>query len=720
MDEFVEQFLIESRELVEQGTAALDALELGGDPERNVDSLFRAVHTLKGAAGIVDFDAMGTALHAVEGRLSELRSTTQPPPPNFVSDCYECLDQVTRWLDEMQVTGEPPNQAETAADDIVRRFSGVVPHMQTPQDRSWLERLRVAHPAEAASSRSAFFYSPAEDAFFRGEDPLALAATAPGLAGLDLSLANDVALEQFDPFTCGIRIAAFSSAPVSKLQRVFADVIDQVEIVALGEAPGGGQLSSAARALLEAQILMLESDEPGGLAGRVGSAGNVALSILRLSGIADAASAVARALAGPVDHSREALIAAIDHLLRPPQVAARQPVTPAAATRSLRVDLDRIDALVNLTGELMVVKNVIGHVAGQAQTALDAKSVGLALRKQHDLLERLVQQLQRAVLEVRVLPLRHVFQRFPRLVREISATLGKPVRFVIEGEATEADATVVESLFEPLLHVLRNAIGHGVEDQAGRATAGKAATANITLRASRRLENVVVEVEDDGRGIDIARVRDAAIARQVVTSDALAAMSEQEIVSLIFAPGFSTAAEVTGLSGRGVGMDAVKASVERIGGGVSVDSRAGKGTVIRLNLPFSVMMTRVMTVEVAGQSFGLPLDCVVETALVAREAIVAVGAGRAVVLRDRTLPVLDLTAELGLPKSADATDEARIVVIAAGDQMGAIEVDRVCGRMDVMLKPMEGLLQGMGGVAGTTLMGDGRVLVVLDVQELFL
>jgi len=164
----------------------------------------------------------------------------------------------------------------------------------------------------------------------------------------------------------------------------------------------------------------------------------------------------------------------------------------------------------------------------------------------------------------------------------------------------------------------------------------------------------------------------------------------------------------------------VKAAVERIGGDVSVDSRAGHGTVIRLNLPFSVMMTRVMTVEVAGQSFGLPLDCVVETALVAREAIVAVGAGRAIVLRDRTLPVLDLTAELELPRSGPATDGARIVVIAAGDQVGAIEVDRVCGRMDVMLKPMEGLLRGMGGVAGTTLMGDGRVLVVLDVQELFL
>ncbi|KIZ43525.1 chemotaxis protein CheA, partial [Rhodopseudomonas palustris] len=651
-------------------------------------------------------------------RLSELRSSTQPPPPGFVSDCYVCLDQVTRWLDEMQLTGEPPKQAEAAADDIVGRFTGAAPALATPPDQGWLERLRAAHPAEAAASRSAFFYCPADDAFFRGEDPLALAATVPGVAGLDLSLGADTALEDFDPFSCAIRIAAFSSAPVPELQRLFHEVIDQIEIVALGDAPAGdGELSATARALLEAQILLLDSNEPGGRAGRIGSAGKIALNILQLAGIA-AASAVAQALAGPEGSAREALIAAIKDVLHPPpQVDA--PLTPATAMRSLRVDLDRIDALVNLTGELMVVKNAIGHVAGQAQ-ALETKSVGLELRKQHDLLERLVGQLQRAVLEVRVLPLRHVFQRFPRLVREISATLGKPVRFVIEGEATEADATVVESLFEPLLHVLRNAIGHGVEDPAGRAAAGKAAVATVTLRASRRLENVVVEVEDDGRGIDIARVRDTALARRIVTTDALAAMSEQDIVALIFAPGFSTAAEVTGLSGRGVGMDAVKTAVERIGGGVAIDSRPGQGTVIRLNLPFSVMMTRVMTVEVAGQSFGLPLDAVVETALVPREAIVAVGAGRAVVLRDRTLPVLDLTVELGLPEPAAAADEVRIVVIAASDQLGAIAVDRVGGRMDVMLKPMEGLLQGMGGVAGTTLMGDGRVLVVLDVQELFI
>ena len=599
MDEFVEQFLLESRELVEQGASALVALEKNGNGERGIDSLFRAVHTLKGAAGIVDFDAMGKALHAVEGLLSELRAKSKRPPPNFVANCYACLDQVTRWLDEMQTTGAAPTGADAAADDIVRRFEGAAPATEIAplQDLAWLERLRAAHPGEAAASLSAFLYRPALDAFFRGEDPLALAATVPGLAALDASLADDVALDEFDPFTCTISISAFSSAPADELRIIFRDVLDQVHIVALERATANDiALSTAARALLEAQILMLEVDAPDGLAGRIGSAGIVALNILLIAALPDAASSVEAALAeSSATENAGALIAAIRDALHEPTQApaadAQQPMAQAV-TRSLRVDMDRIDALVSLTGELMVVKNAIGHIAGAAQTAPDAKSVGLALRQQHDLFERLVEQLQRAVLDVRMLPLRHVFQRFPRLVREISATLHKPVTFTIEGEATEADAAVVESLFEPLLHVLRNAIGHGVEDLAGRTAAGKAATATITLRARRQVENVVVEVEDDGGGIDIARVRQTALARQVVTADELATMSDGDVVALIFAPGFSTAAEVTGLSGRGVGMDAVKTAVERVGGHVSVDTRAGQGTTVRLNLPFSVMMTQ--------------------------------------------------------------------------------------------------------------------------------
>jgi two-component system chemotaxis sensor kinase CheA len=233
------------------------------------------------------------------------------------------------------------------------------------------------------------------------------------------------------------------------------------------------------------------------------------------------------------------------------------------------------------------------------------------------------------------------------------------------------------------------------------------------------LDNVIVEVEDDGRGVDVARVREVAASRGIMATETLAAMADSDVVDLIFAPGFSTATEVTGLSGRGVGMDAVRTAIERLGGRVSIESRPSLGTGVRLTLPFTVMMTRVMTIEAAGQVFGLPLDMVVETAMIARDRIVPIGAAKAFAWRDRTVPLINLAETLDLSGTEPPAEQARVVITSAGSQLGALEVDRLGERMDVMLKPMDGLLGGMRGVAGTTLLGDGRVLIVLDVQELF-
>ena len=387
--------------------------------------------------------------------------------------------------------------------------------------------------------------------------------------------------------------------------------------------------------------------------------------------------------------------------------------------RVLRVDVERIDALVKLAGELTVAKNALAHAAALADRDADPKALAVMLKNQHAVFERLALQLQRAVLNLRVLPVRQVFQRFPRLVREMAAGLGKPAALALHGEDVEADKAIVEALFEPLLHVLRNAVDHGIEGAEARAAAGKPATALIHLRAEQRGEHVIIEVEDDGRGIDVARVRQTATARGMATPEALAVMSDAEIVDLIFAPGFSTAAGVTPLSGRGVGMDAVRAAVAQLGGRAQIESRAGVGATVRLTLPFTVVMSRVMTVEVGGQAFGIPLDALVETLRAPREHIVPLGAGSAFVLRERTVPLIDLGASLGTATAAATGEAANVVVAEVAGHWVALEVDRVGERMDVMLKPMEGLLAGMPGVAGTTLLGDGRVLIVLDLEELF-
>jgi two-component system chemotaxis sensor kinase CheA len=265
--------------------------------------------------------------------------------------------------------------------------------------------------------------------------------------------------------------------------------------------------------------------------------------------------------------------------------------------------------------------------------------------------------------------------------------------------------------------VIRNALDHGVESAEARAAAGKPPSATILLRASRVGDRVQVEVRDDGRGVDLTRVREAALARGLVTADALAGMSDEAVMDLIFTPGFSTASEVTSLSGRGVGMDAVRSAVERLGGGVAIESAPGVGTTVRLVMPFTVLMSQVMTVEAGGQMFGIPLEAVVETVRLPRDRISAVGAAQAFVLRERTIPLISLGETLGEGRASDEGDTHVVVAMAAGGLAG-LQVDRLGERMEVMLKPMEGLLAGAPGIAGATLLGDGRVLIILDLEAL--
>jgi two-component system chemotaxis sensor kinase CheA len=736
MNEFVEQFLLEARELVDQATNGLLALEQGSRGNDEIDGVFRAFHTLKGAAGIVDFHAMGRALHAAEEVLSDVRSGARPISSELINQCLVCLDRLTRWFDEMQATGAVPANADGAANEIIRGFVNDASPARSAVSRlsdisaqgasgQWLEQLCKDQAEALPQSRSAFCYRPDPDAFFRGEDPLTFIERVPALVMLTLALQGSPNLENLDPFSCAIQISGLTDASPEQLSEAFSNIADQVEIVELKDEKQVG-ISAQARSVLEAQILLLEETGIEGKIGRRFAAGSVAANILRYSGLTAAASnlqaIVARAIS---DDDAPKLTAAIRAVLgeaserSPSDLADRAVAAQPSVARVLRVDISRVDALVNLTGELTVVKNAFGHIAALAQGGMDQKALVASLREQQALLERLIGDLQRAVLRIRVLPLRQVFQRFPRVVREISGAQNKSVKFLTEGEDTEADAGIVDGLFEPLLHVLRNAIDHGIETSARRNELGKSQPATITFRAKRHLESVIVEVEDNGRGIDVRRVREVAAARNLVSFENLASMDDDEVVSLIFAPGFSTASEVTGLSGRGVGMDSVKAAVERLGGGVAVYSRTGHGTTVRLTLPFTVMMTRVMTVETAGQVFGFPLDTVVETTAVIREHVVSVGRGRAFILRDRTIPLVDLAESLGLSRFERTAGEVKVIVTSAAGLVGGIEVEKLGERMDVMLKPMDGLLKSMRGVAGTTLLGDGRVLIVLDAQELF-
>jgi two-component system chemotaxis sensor kinase CheA len=277
---------------------------------------------------------------------------------------------------------------------------------------------------------------------------------------------------------------------------------------------------------------------------------------------------------------------------------------------------------------------------------------------------------------------------------------------------------VVEGLFEPLLHVIRNAVDHGAEPECERLKAGKDARARVTLRARRDGDRVIIEVDDDGRGIDPARIREVARERGLLPDQHIDGMSDAEALDLIFAPGFSTASEVTDLSGRGVGMDAVRTAIEKMGGRVGIESAQGRGTTIRLSLPLTVVMTKVMTVRVGSELYGVPMDGIVETAFVPFERIIPIRDAQAFVLRDRTLPLIWLADLLSIHVAKADGIGAKVLVMPVGKDLVGIAIDGFAERMDVLMRPMSGLLAGMPGVMGTTLLGDGSVLMILDIPEL--
>jgi two-component system, chemotaxis family, sensor kinase CheA len=728
MSEFIDQFILESRELVETATRDLLGLEQDPTDAQKLDSVFRAFHTLKGGAAIVDFSAMARAMHAAEEVLAAARRGNRPLTPTRVGECLECLDQVVQWLDMMQVSKALPDGADAVADAIQARLAGEgeAPTPESPKSGpahdDWLHDLLEKHASAVLEARCAFRYAPDRDCFFRGEDPVALLGTLGDLLASEIEPASPwPALDALDPFACNLVFTALTKKTATDVAAAFASVRRQVEIMPIGEAAAldaaSKGLTPSAREVLRAQIQLLAVGEAPGALGRVASAARTAINVLRHVGLPEQAGR----LAGETDPTR--LIAALEHMLgdEPARNANKTAPAPASrdfASRTLRIDAERVDRLVDLTGELIIAKNAIGHTAKLAQDS--GSPLAAVLKNQHAQLDNLIVELQKSVLSLRVLPLRHVFQRFPRLIREMSVKLGRPVNFATEGDDTEADKVIVEALYEPLLHVMRNAMDHGVEPMEQRTALGKASTATISMRGSRQGENVVVEVEDDGRGIDLAKVRQKAVERGLVSAESLASYSDAEAIELIFSPGFSTASEVSDISGRGVGMDAARAAIEGLGGRISIESRENHGSVVRFVLPFSVMMTRVLTVAVGEQMFGIPLEAVVETVRAARETIFPIGASQAFVLRNRTVPVIDLAETLDYRAHRRATAIATLLIISIAGQFGAIEVDRLGERMDVMLKPMDGILAGTPGLAGATLLGDGKVLLILDVQELLL
>jgi len=771
--DLLDQFVIEARECLEAIGKRLLDVEQDPDNDELLNDLFRSVHTLKGNCGLFEFKPLERVVHAGEDLLDRVRHRTLAYSAALADALLEAMDYSAQLIEQIERHGRIEDGADAgsiahasalrafvcdsasaSSAEALAALPVVAADPASGEDvtPSWMSRLDLAAFA-SKSGVLALRYLPEEGCFFKGEDPWRLARTVPGL--LQLKVEGACAWPQgderaaWDCYQCNLDIVLCTDAPRAEVEAHFRCVAEQVAWcdatvnVRTAAPPSDGAVSP----LLRKRAAALWNDQCELLARAGHSAGTVRAARRALTNLlscvegaaASAASASLAELSEEVSASSlltwarsnapaaEAVVVATlspDARMPDTDIAAVLPriedSPPAAPQKVLKVGQEKIDRLMELIGEMVVAKNSLPYLAQRAEEVFQQRELAREIKAQYAVINRIADDLQHAIMQVRMLPVGAVFQRFGRLIRDISRKLGKEVNLVVEGEDTEADKNVIESLADPLIHILRNSLDHGIELPAVRRAAGKAPAGTIRIVARQESDRVIIEIQDDGAGVNAARVRDKAVERGLIHADQAATLSDDDAVQLIFLPGFSTADQISDLSGRGVGMDVVRTAIERINGGVELTSVQGQGTTLRLSLPLSMAVTTVMVVESAGRQLGVPMDLIVETVRVPACDIHHFKQARTTVLRGRVVPLRALNDLLALDAAPIPNDagELAVLVIRHDNESVGLLVDQFQGASDIILKPLEGVLAGLIGFAGTALMGDGGVLMVLNPKEL--
>uniref|UniRef100_A0A7C3LSG5 histidine kinase n=1 Tax=Leptospirillum ferriphilum TaxID=178606 RepID=A0A7C3LSG5_9BACT len=401
------------------------------------------------------------------------------------------------------------------------------------------------------------------------------------------------------------------------------------------------------------------------------------------------------------------------------------PTTEAAQTGSgeadqtIRVETSRLDNVMNLVGELVLGRNRLVRLSGEQRGDIDPEHRLKEIAEAVAQLSRVTTDLQLAVIKTRMQPIRKVLGKFPRMVRDLSRKMGKEVRLELAGEETELDKSVIEEIGDPLVHIIRNAIDHGLEMPDERTAGGKPAEGVVRIGAYQEGNSIVIEVSDDGKGIDVGRVREKAIEKKLISVADAERMSEGELVNLIFLPGFSTAEKVTDVSGRGVGMDVVRTNINKINGTVEVRTTQGSGSTFVIRLPLTIAIIQALMVTIGSEVYAIPLQTVVETVKITREDIRTLSGSDVLNLRNQVLPLLRLRDEFKVPEEhAEEPGRCYVVVVQLGSRLLGLVVDRLPYQEEVVIKSMGPLLSGIRGMAGATITGDGKVVLILDVGEI--
>ncbi len=676
VNQYLGIFLEEAREHLQ--TLNRCVLDLEHDPGnlQILDEIFRSAHTIKGMSATMGYTAIAELTHEMENVLDLLRKGTLKAHAGIIDTLFQCVDRLEQLVEEV-VSGQSGG-VEVAA--LSAKLAALAKGEVTPA----VSTEPAAPVVESAAATSDIELN-------ETEQQMVNSALAQGMQVYQLKIG----------VRDGTLLKSVRAYMAMKALDELGDVIKTDPLVEDLEKDNFG---------LEFSVVLVTENTAEKICETILSIAEIEKAIAIPCVSSQAEPQRPRAVEASVASGTEPVVE------QTREVAKESKVDPAAAKAKgkalLRVDAEKLDSLLNLVGELVINKTRLQQIGLSNQLQELSEAI--------EQMDRVTTDLQGVVMKLRMVPVGQVFNRFPRMVRDLSHNLGKEINLIIQGEETELDRTVIDEIGDPLVHLLRNSIDHGIEKPADRTAAGKNPVGEVRLTARHEGNHVLLMVSDDGKGLKAEAIKQKALEKGLVTKAELEAMDPNDIMRLIFMSGFSTAETVTDVSGRGVGMDVVRTKIEALGGSLELDSTPGQGTRVRIRLPLTLAIIQALLIQVQAETYAIPLGSIDSTINIVPEDIRTIQQQEVILLRGQIIPLVRLAKRLGITQSAEfeSEQELYVVIVQSGDNKIGLLVDSLVGQQEIVIKSLGTILTGIKQIAGATILGDGQVVLILDVNAL--
>lgn len=705
VSQYLEIFIDETQEHLQDLSQHLMILEEEPENADTINEIFRAAHSLKGMAGTMGYKRMQHLTHIMENVFSEIRNGKMNVTSDLVDILFDCLDALQAYLDNIQQTADEGTEDN---EPIIARLNAFLESEGKPEEKP------APAPAVAEEAKAAQNSAPIDMKFEEFE----------------VNAIKEALAKKFHVYKVDVKIDESCILKAARAFLVFKAIEELGEIV---KSNPSVQDIEDEKFEFEFCIIMFSQEELEKVTKAVENVSEIkevkAVEITEAPQVAS--TEAAKEEKEPEEETKQKSKAETE-TTAPAKANASAAVAPAKAkttapgktmpgkpvvSRSVRVDIEKLDVLMNLVSELIIAKN--GLVSASSSSD-GAKSQGF--NEEIEYLERVTTNLHESVMKVRMMPIETVTQKYPKMIRDLSKKLNKQMKLYITGEDTELDRTVIDEIGDPLMHLLRNSADHGLENAELRVERGKDPVGNIYLNAFQDGNSVIIEVRDDGNGIDIEKVRNKALEKGTITQEQAEVMTDKDIVDLLFRPSFSTSEKVTDVSGRGVGLDVVKTKIEALGGDIDVKTALGEGSCFSIRLPLTLAIIQALMVELGEEKYAIPLETIQTIEDISVNDIKYVQSKEVINLRGSVIPIVRLDTILEIEpvqKEDDDDDNLTVVIINKGDKQAGLVVDRLIGQQEIVIKSLGKYINNNSKIiSGATILGDGEVALILDVNTL--